>query len=87
LLPFSRTHEAEADLIGLDLMARAGFDPAQSVDLWENMRRGGGGQPLEFFSTHPSHSTRIRGLNQRIPAAQQLREEARTQGVIPRCGP
>ena len=87
LLPFSRTHEAEADLIGLDLMARAGFDPAQSVDLLENMSQGGSGQPLEFFSTHPSHSTRIRGLNQRIPAAQQLREEARTRGVIPRCGP
>lgn len=84
LLPYSRIHEAEADLIGLDLMANAGFDPAQSVSLWENMSQGGGAPP-ELLSTHPSHSTRIAGLSKRIPAAQALRNAARAGGAVPRC--
>ncbi|BBI50452.1 hypothetical protein HORIV_28730 [Vreelandella olivaria] len=48
-LPFSRTHEEEADLMGLEIMARAGFDPQGSVALWRNMAASGGGQPLNFF--------------------------------------
>lgn len=62
LLPHSRTQESEADVIGLDLMSKAGFDPRQSVELWRNMEKAGGGQPPEFMSTHPSHGTRIEGL-------------------------
>lgn len=58
-LPFSRTHEEEADLMGLAIMARAGFDPQQSVVLWRNMAAAGGGQPPEFLSTHPTHESRI----------------------------
>ncbi|USD66772.1 M48 family metallopeptidase [Vibrio sp. SCSIO 43136] len=64
ILPYGRTQESEADIIGLQLMAKAGFDPAQSVELWKNMARASGGnQPPEFFSTHPSHSTRINDLS------------------------
>lgn len=71
-LPFSRTHESEADLIGLDLMAKSGFAPQQSVKLWENMAKASGGnrQP-ELLSTHPLPATRIANLEKNMPAAQQ----------------
>jgi predicted Zn-dependent protease len=85
LLPYSRVQESEADLLGLDLMGRAGFDPSQSVELWKNMARAGGGQPPEFLSTHPSHDTRIQDLEARIPSATRLRDAARTQGKRPSC--
>jgi len=85
LLPFSRTQEREADLLGLDLMGRAGFDPRQSVELWQNMARASQGQPPEFLSTHPSHDTRIRDLEARIPSAMGLRDAARAQGRRPSC--
>lgn len=65
LLPYGRTQESEADIVGLDLMAKAGFDPRESVTLWHNMAKASQGQqPPELLSTHPSHSTRIRDLNQ-----------------------
>jgi predicted Zn-dependent protease len=63
-LPFSRAHEEEADLMGLAIMARAGFDPQQSVALWRNMAAAGSGQPPEFLSTHPAHGSRIEALQQ-----------------------
>lgn len=85
ILPFSRAQEREADLMGLDLMARAGFDPQQSIALWQNMAAAGGGQPPEFLSTHPSHGTRIGDLQQRMPGAMLLREGARQRGAQPRC--
>ncbi|MCC5858316.1 MAG: M48 family metallopeptidase [Ectothiorhodospiraceae bacterium] len=85
LLPFSRAHEREADVIGLDLMARAGFDPRESVTLWENMSQAGGGQPPEFLSTHPSHGTRIRNLQEHMPAAMEHYEAARRAGKRPDC--
>ncbi|RUR51298.1 M48 family metallopeptidase [Vreelandella populi] len=68
-LPFSRTHEEEADLMGLAIMARAGFDPQQSVALWRNMAAVGGGQPPEFLSTHPTHASRIKALQQGLEEA------------------
>lgn len=68
-LPFSRTHEEEADLMGLAIMARAGFDPQQSVALWRNMAAAGGGQPPEFLSTHPAHGSRIEALQQAMEEA------------------
>lgn len=69
-LPFGRTHESEADLIGLDLMAKAGFDPQQSINLWQNMAKAGSDkrQP-EFLSTHPLPSTRIESLAKNMPQA------------------
>lgn len=68
-LPFSRAHEEEADLMGLTIMARAGFDPQQSVALWRNMAAAGGGQPPEFLSTHPAHGSRIEALQQAMEEA------------------
>jgi predicted Zn-dependent protease len=59
LLPYSRIQESEADKIGLDLMARAGFDPREAVDLWVNMQRASGSGGIEFLSTHPSSGSRI----------------------------
>ena len=85
LMPFSRVQESEADMLGLDLMARAGFDPRESVQLWKNMARSGGGQPPEFLSTHPSHSTRISDLIGRLPLALQLRNQAQQRGRRPNC--
>jgi len=85
LLPYSRVHESEADLYGLDLMAEAGFDPQESVNLWVNMSEAGGGRPPEFLSTHPSHGTRIHDLEARMPDAIQLRDQARAQGKNPQC--
>ncbi|MDQ2694768.1 MAG: M48 family metallopeptidase, partial [Pseudomonadota bacterium] len=86
LLPYSRTHESEADVIGLNLMARAGFDPRQSIGLWQNMARSGGGQPPEFMSTHPSHGTRLQDLQAAMGPALQTYERALAQGKRPRCG-
>lgn len=68
-LPFSRAHEEEADLMGLELMASAGFDPRESIALWRNMAAAGGGQPLEFLSTHPNHDSRIEALQERMEVA------------------
>jgi len=85
LLPYSRTHESEADIIGLDLMAEAGFDPRQSVKLWKNMEKAGGGAPPEFLSTHPASSTRIDSLLTEMADALQTYNEARAKGNKPRC--
>ncbi|MGI9591186.1 MAG: M48 family metallopeptidase [Myxococcota bacterium] len=85
LLPFSRAQEREADELGLDLMVKAGFDPTQSVALWKNMEQAGGGQPPEFLSTHPSHGTRIRNLEARMPAALLVQAGANQRGKRPRC--
>jgi predicted Zn-dependent protease len=85
LLPYDRAQEREADLIGLDLMARAGFDPRQSLQLWQNMAKAGNGQPPEFLSTHPAHQTRMGELNARMSHAMGLYERARAQGMRPYC--
>jgi predicted Zn-dependent protease len=85
LLPHSRTQESEADVIGLELMARAGFDPAQSVELWKNMTKAGGGAPPEFLSTHPSGDTRIQNLSSRLGAVSPLYNAAKAQGRHPTC--
>jgi predicted Zn-dependent protease len=83
LLPYSRTHEREADRIGRDLMAQAGFDPRASVTLWRNMAAAGGGQPLAFLSTHPSHDNRMEELAEGMEQAVEIYRQARAAGREP----
>jgi predicted Zn-dependent protease len=74
-LPFSRDMELEADVMGLELMARAGYDPRQAPQVWRKMQRLSGGQePVQFFSTHPSSSTRIAALEANVPKVMPLYE-------------
>ena len=69
MLPFSRSHESEADYVGLLLAAQAGYDPHESVHVWERMGQLSKGQPPEFLSTHPGHDTRIKQLQEWMPEA------------------
>jgi predicted Zn-dependent protease len=69
MLPYSRTHESEADHMGLIFMAMAGYDPNAAPDFWERMAAGKDGEPPEFLSTHPSGQTRINDLKSWIPEA------------------
>lgn len=70
-LPFSRGQELEADKVGMIFMARAGYDPAEAVTLWEAMAARGGLHQAEFLSTHPVNATRIQQLKQFLPVARQ----------------
>jgi len=85
LMPFGRQQETEADLVGMDLMAKAGFDPRESIELWKNMEAAGGSRPPEFLSTHPSYGTRMHDLQARLPKAMPLYEDAKAKGRAPKC--
>jgi len=86
LMPYSRTHESEADTIGIDLMAKSGFDPRQSITLWQKMDQASQGQqPIEFMSTHPSHGSRIQQLEQHLPQAMNFYQQAQAAGRQPHC--
>ena len=76
-LPHSREQEAEADRIGLELMARAGYDPNASISLWQKMAKAAGGSPPEFLSTHPSSGSRIKDLEANIPRVLPLYQAAK----------
>lgn len=84
-LPFSRTHETEADIIGLELMAKAGFNPEEAVALWRNMAAASGGSGPQFLSSHPVPDTRIRTLQQNMPDASGQYAQRRAQGSLPNC--
>ena len=76
LLPYSRTHESEADEVGLYFMAIAGYDPREAPDFWQRMKQKSSGQrPPEFLSTHPSPDRRIRALKRNVPKALDYRNE------------
>lgn len=76
-MPNSRAHETEADRIGVELAARAGYDPRAAVTLWQKMQKQGGGAPPEFLSTHPSTETRLKDLQVYAARVMPLYEQAR----------
>lgn len=69
MLPFSRTHESEADKLGMVFMAMAGYDPSSSPEFWKRMSAAGGAKPPEFLSTHPSDATREKSMREFLPKA------------------
>lgn len=86
LLPGSRTQESEADVVGQRLMAEAGFDPAQAVNLWQNMMAASGGRSPQWLSTHPDPANRIRELQRDAPALTGVFQQAQAAGRRPKCG-
>lgn len=81
-LPNSRTHEVEADRIGVELAARAGYDPRAAISLWEKMAKSsGGGQPPKWLSTHPSHEDRISDLRTYAAKVMPLYQAAKGGGA------
>lgn len=87
LLPGSRVQETEADVVGQQLMAKAGFDPRKAVDLWQNMiAASGGNQPPQWLSTHPNPQVRIGELQARAQDLVPVYEQARASGRRPACG-
>lgn len=71
-LPFSRFQEQEADRVGLELMAKAGYDPREAIGLWERMEAGAGDRPPEILSTHPDPKDRIKELNEDMNKALEI---------------
>ncbi len=76
-LEFSRSDESEADLVGMELAARAGFDPRAGATLWQKMGAASKGAPPQWLSTHPSGSTRIADIQANLPRVMPLYERAR----------
>ncbi len=76
-LPYSRTHESEADELGLYFMAMAGYDPRTAPAFWERMEQAGGARPPEFLSTHPDPLNRVEHLHQIMPKAMEYYNAAK----------
>jgi predicted Zn-dependent protease len=76
-LEFSRSDESEADLVGMELAARAGFDPRAGVTLWQKMGAASKGAPPQWLSTHPAGSTRIADIEANLPKVMPLYERSR----------
>lgn len=81
LMPYGRSHESEADIVGQDLMATSGFDPKASIKLWQNMAKLSKAAPPEFMSTHPSNATRIKQLTAHLPISTPIFKQA----TAPKC--
>ena len=79
MLPYSRLHENEADLIGLYLMAKAGYDPQAAVDFWKKFNTGNSSKLDEMLSTHPCDATRVANLSQHLPEAQELYQQSKAK--------
>jgi len=84
-LPHTRGQESEADIVGLEYMANAGFDPRAAVKLWQNMAALDKNKPPEFMSTHPSTDTRIEQLIAEWPKTLPLYNKALEEGLRPEC--
>lgn len=84
-LPHTRGQESEADIIGLKYMAKAGFDPRESVPLWQRMNASSEKAPAEFLSTHPANETRIENLVSEWQEALPLYNQAIAEGRVPNC--
>jgi len=80
-LEFSRSDESEADLVGLELAARAGYDPRAGVSLWQKMSAASKGAPPQWLSTHPSGKTRIAEIEKNLPKVLPLYERARSPAL------
>lgn len=76
ILKFSREDESEADLVGMELAARGGYDPASGVTLWQKMMAANKGAPPQFLSTHPASDTRIRDIQASLPKVEGLYQRA-----------
>jgi predicted Zn-dependent protease len=85
ILPFSRTHESEADEIGVRYMANAGFEPSEAVTLWANMAAESKGSGPEFLSTHPDPSNRRKKIGAMLPEAHKLQAQALNKFNAPEC--
>jgi predicted Zn-dependent protease len=73
MLPYSRGHELEADRLGLELMAAAGYDPAAAVELWRRMQAASGQRTPGFLSTHPTPDARIEAIEEILPELEPVR--------------
>jgi len=82
-LPYSRSHETDADLVGIELAARAGFDPRAAVSVWKKMSTVATSQPPQMLSTHPTNSTRIRDLEAALPKVLALYQSAPAHQAAP----
>jgi Zn-dependent protease with chaperone function len=78
LLGFSRGDESEADLVGMDIAARAGYDPRAGISLWQKMSEASKGEPPQFLSTHPSHASRIDNIRGALPKVMPLYERVQS---------
>jgi predicted Zn-dependent protease len=87
-LPFSRQHETDADLVGMELAARAGYDPRAAANVWRKMSKlgaqAGNAQPPQFLSTHPGHANRIKDIEANLPRVMPLFEAARHERATAR---
>lgn len=85
VMPYSRSHESEADIVGQELMAHSGFNPKASVKLWQNMSALNKNSPPEFMSTHPANDTRIKQLQAHLAISEDFYLAQKQRGNLPQC--